>query len=285
MAEIKITGIMRAGAYSPNHIGNDAAIFNVVTEHLRKRGCEVLIFNEEQFIAGKAAGNEAVVVNMCREWASIERLQRLEDEGSIVLNSGYGIENCIRRRMARILPGSGVPYPESFLVNTDEAIRQRLDASGFGPCWIKRADSHTRHKEDISYARHSEEAQELLQEYFMRGIKQAVVSRHVTGALVKFYGIVGSPFFYWFYPFGGAEGRRGLPHSMPENFDSTRLRSEVEHAADVLDVKIYGGDCIVDAEGNFTIVDFKDWPSFAPCRAQAAPHIARFIINTVKNRK
>ena len=33
MAEITIAGIMRAGAYSPNHIGNDAAIFNVVAEH------------------------------------------------------------------------------------------------------------------------------------------------------------------------------------------------------------------------------------------------------------
>ena len=32
MAEIKIAGIMRAGAYSPNHIGNDAAIFNLTTD-------------------------------------------------------------------------------------------------------------------------------------------------------------------------------------------------------------------------------------------------------------
>jgi hypothetical protein len=30
---------MRAGAYSPNHIGNDAAIFNAAAEQLRKRGC------------------------------------------------------------------------------------------------------------------------------------------------------------------------------------------------------------------------------------------------------
>lgn len=28
MSEVKIAGVMRAGAYSPNHIGNDAAIFN-----------------------------------------------------------------------------------------------------------------------------------------------------------------------------------------------------------------------------------------------------------------
>ncbi len=32
MADIKIAGVMRAGAYSPNHIGNDAAIFNAAAE-------------------------------------------------------------------------------------------------------------------------------------------------------------------------------------------------------------------------------------------------------------
>ena len=35
MADIQIAGIMRAGAYSPNHIGNDAAIFNAAAEQLR----------------------------------------------------------------------------------------------------------------------------------------------------------------------------------------------------------------------------------------------------------
>ena len=48
MAEINIAGIMRAGAYSPNHIGNDTAIFNAVAEQLRKRGCIVNTYSEEQ---------------------------------------------------------------------------------------------------------------------------------------------------------------------------------------------------------------------------------------------
>ena len=49
MADIQIAGIMRAGAYSPNHIGNDAAIFNAAAEQLRKRGCHVNVYSEEQF--------------------------------------------------------------------------------------------------------------------------------------------------------------------------------------------------------------------------------------------
>ena len=48
MAEIEIAGIMRAGAYSPNHIGNDAAIFNATAEQLRKRGYVVNIYSDER---------------------------------------------------------------------------------------------------------------------------------------------------------------------------------------------------------------------------------------------
>ena len=91
MSDIVIAGIMRAGAYSPNHIGNDAAIFNATAEQLRKRGCEVNVYSEEQFIAGKVS--ERIILNMCREQRSIQLLQRKEDEGCLVINSGYGIEN------------------------------------------------------------------------------------------------------------------------------------------------------------------------------------------------
>ena len=124
MSDIVIAGIMRAGAYSPNHIGNDAAIFNATAEQLRKRGCEVNVYSEEQFIAGKVS--ERIILNMCREQRSIQLLQRKEDEGCLVINSGYGIENCTRERMTRILLGSNIPYPESLIVNTNEAVKPAL---------------------------------------------------------------------------------------------------------------------------------------------------------------
>ena len=147
MAEITIAGIMRAGAYSPNHIGNDAAIFNAVADNLRKRGCIVNIYSEEQFLNGNV--EEQIIVNMCREIKSIHKLQKLEDEGRIIINSGYGIENCTRERMTRILVGSGIPYPESLIVNTNECVLEALRSSGFEQCWIKRGDFHAMHKEDV----------------------------------------------------------------------------------------------------------------------------------------
>lgn len=287
MAEITIAGIMRAGAYSPNHIGNDAAIFNVVAENLRKRGCIVNVYSEEQLIAGNVTEN--VIVNMCREQKSIALLQKMEDEGKIVINSGYGIENCTRERMTRILIGSNIPYPESLMVNTNEGIKDALVKAGFSQCWIKRGDFHAMHKEDVSYVRHPEEAQEVLQEYFLRGISRAVINKHLVGDLVKFYGVQGTPFFFWFYPFDLGHSKYGHEEingkSQGIDFDVEKMREICQKASEMLDVKIYGGDCIVSPEGDIRIIDFNDWPSFAPCRVDAAPHIAKCILNTIKERK
>lgn len=287
MAEITIAGIMRAGAYSPNHIGNDAAIFNAAADHLRKRGCIVNIYSEEQVIADEVT--EPVIVNMCREMKSIHKLQELEQKGALVINSGFGIENCTRERMTRILVGSNIPYPESLIVNTDEGVTATLKKAGFTQCWIKRGDFHAMHKEDVSYVRHPEEAQEVLQEYFLRGIKRAVINRHLVGDLIKFYGVQGTPFFFWFYPFDlghskyGHEAINGKSQGL--EFDKEKLRAICQNASEVLDVKVYGGDCIISPEGDIRIIDFNDWPSFAPCRQEAAPHIAKCILNEIKKRK
>lgn len=284
MAEIKIAGVMRAGAYSPNHIGNDAAIFNAAVEHLRKRGCEVNVYNEERFQTEDI--EEPIVLNMCREQKSIEKLQTLEEEGRLVINSGFGIENCTRERMTRILLGHKVPYPDSLIVNTNENVIKDLNDAGFSSCWIKRGDFHAMHKEDVSYCRHPEEAQEVLHEYFYRGIKRAVINRHLVGDLIKFYGISGQPYFYWFYPFDEGHSKYGHEavngKSKGLKFDIDGLKNMCQRASDILDVKIYGGDCIVDPDGTVRIIDFNDWPSFAPCRQEAAPYIAKCVLANIK---
>ncbi len=285
MAEITIAGIMRAGAYSPNHIGNDTAIFNGTAEELRKRGCLVNVYSEEQF--NKNGVDEPIIMAMCREQESISRLQQLEDQGRLVINSGYGIENCTRERMTRILLGNGIPYPDSLIVNTNENIKPMLHEAGFTSCWIKRGDFHAMHKEDVSYVRHADEAQEVLQEYFYRGINRAVINVHLVGDLIKFYGIRDTDYFYWFYPLDaghskyGWEAVNGVSRGLP--FDLSHLKEICNRAAEELNVVVYGGDCIVDEDGTVRIIDFNDWPSFAPCRNEAAPHIAKAIIAAIKN--
>lgn len=286
MSEIKIAGVMRAGAYSPNHVGNDAAIFNAAAGQLRRRGFEVNIYSEEQFQTFDI--KEPVILNMCRERASIARLQSMENDGRVVVNSGFGIENCTRERMTRILLGHGIPYPDSLTVNTNENVLDQLERSGYEGFWIKRGDFHAMHKEDVSFCRHAQEAQEVLQEYFYRGIPRAVINRHLPGDLIKFYGVAGQPFFYWFYPFDTGHSKYGLEaingHSQGLPFDLKKLKDICQQAAEVLDVVVYGGDCIVGADGSIQIIDFNDWPSFAPCRSKAAPAIAKAVIASINAR-
>lgn len=279
MAEIKIAGVMRAGAFSPNHIGNDTAIFNLTADALRKRGCRVNVYSEEEFRNHEI--DEPVVMAMCREPESVAKLKRLEDGGHLAINSGYGIENCTREIMTRLLLGNGIPYPDSLIVNTNESVRDEMEEKGFSSVWIKRGDIQTIHREDVSFCRHPEEAQEVLHEYFYRGIKRAVINRHLTGDLIKFYGIAGTDFFYAFYPLEAVhEKYNDLKEQQQTRFypvDKEVLRATCERAAGILDVKIYGGDCIVAPDGTFQIIDFNDWPSFAPCRDTAAVKIAKAI--------
>ena len=278
---------MRAGAYSPNHIGNDAAIFNAVADQLRRRGCEVELMSEEQFLTHTPSQN--FIMDMCREKESVLKLQQLEEEGRLVINSGFGIENCTRERMTRILIGNNIPTADSLIVNTNEKVIDDLKNQGITSCWIKRGEYHSMHKEDVSYCRHPEEAQEVLHEFFYRGIKRAVINRHLQGDLVKFYGVVGQPFFFWFYPFDEHHSKYGYEEINGESqhlpFDEKALMDMCNRTAEIFDIKIYGGDCIVDKDGTVRIIDFNDWPSFAPCRKEAAPYIAKCIFSAIKDWK
>lgn len=276
---------MRAGIYSPNHIGNDTAIFNAVADQLRRRGCEVEVFSEDQFL--NSTPTQPYIMNMCRGPESIIKLQQLEEEGRLVVNSGFGIENCTRERMTRILMGHNIPYPDSLIVNTNEKVMADLDAKGITACWIKRGEGHSMHKEDVSYCRHTEEAQEVVHEFFYRGIKRAVINRHLQGDLVKFYGVVGQPFFTWYYSYqqhGSTNNNDASAEGKKMNFDVEYLKDICLRTADILDIKIYGGDCVVEADGSIKIIDFNDWPSFAPCRKEASIHIAKAILALINDK-
>jgi hypothetical protein len=275
----KIAGVKRGNRYSPNHIGNDAAIFNLTLQHLKEKDCEFAEYSEDEF--QQAPIDADLIFNMARDTQSIRKLQKLEDEGKCVVNSGYGIENCTREKMTRLLLANHIPHPESIIVSTSEPLP--LIQSLGSHCWIKRGDFHAIHREDVTYARMGEEAETIIREYALRGIPSAVINEHLEGDLVKFYGVEGTDFFYWFYPDElnhskfGLEAINGKAKGIP--FDLKRLKENCSRAAQVLNIRIYGGDCVVDKNGTVRIIDFNDWPSFAPCRNDAAPYIAECIYN------
>lgn len=267
MSEVSIAAILRGVAFSPNNVGSDSAILNAVAAGLRRRGFPVNIYSEEQFIA-HGIGPEPIVITMARDSRSLSRLHQLESEGRKVINSGYGILHCTRGNMLRIFDREGIPHPTTVLTSTDVDIRPQLNAMGFGRCWVKRADCQTIHKEDVACARHIQEAQELLNEFFIRGIQQAVIVKNAEGTHLKFYGVADTDFFHCFFTHD---------HQVP-TFDTGAFRAVCSSAATALGVQIYGGDAMVDpTTGEFTIVSFDDWPGFAPCRDTAAKAIIKLV--------
>lgn len=275
---LKIAGIRRGSQYSPNHVGNDAAIFNLTVEHLKRKGCLVKEYTEQEFL--KSDIKEGIIFDMVRDKDAIRKLKQEEEGGKLVVNSGYGIDNCTREKMTRLLVTNGIPYPKSLIVKTCDPLPVSIEflAKRY---WIKRGDFHAIHREDVTYTRNVEEAENVLNEYALRGIETAVLNEHLVGDLVKFYGVAGSDFFYWFYPNDlnhskfGWEKINGQAIGIP--FDLEYLKSICDEAAKVLGIYIYGGDCVVEANGDIKIIDFNDWPSFAPCRSEAASYIAQCI--------
>ena len=280
MTKPTITGIRRSSVFSPNHIGNDAAIFNGVADYIGEQGYPVTIRDERDLFS--LSENPQRVFSMMREPDAIQRIQQWEQEGCRCVNPASGIENCGRENMTRLLLGRNIPCPDSVIVHTNEQVKPLLEQRGFSSCWIKRSDYHALHREDVTYARNPEEVQYLLSEYALRGINKVVINTHLEGDLIKFYGIEDSSFFFWFYPYEkrhskfGWEKINGKVKEIP--FDYEKLRSICHQSAEVLNLIIYGGDCIVSPDGTIHIIDFNDWPSFAPCRNEAIPHIGEAII-------
>lgn len=276
--KIRVAGVSRGNEFSPNHVGNDAAIFRLTAEALEKMGCEIELFPEKEFVAQQIQSD--FIFDMARDRATVSRLKELENAGALVVNSGYGIDNCVRKAMTELLIDGGIPHPKSFIISTDD----RFTPDVF-PCWIKRGDSHAMVKEDVVYVECREEAEVVMADFRKRHIPYAVVNEHLVGDLVKFYGVHGTDFFYSFYPTEQSHSKFGLEAINGETrgfpFDVKLLQQYGNRAAEVLNVPIYGGDCVVSSAGVIQIIDFNDWPSFARCRDEAAPKIAECIYNRI----
>ena len=50
MNSLKLLGVHRNRKFSPNHIGNDEAIFSLTAQALQNLDCEVKIISEEEFL-------------------------------------------------------------------------------------------------------------------------------------------------------------------------------------------------------------------------------------------
>jgi glutathione synthase/RimK-type ligase-like ATP-grasp enzyme len=261
----QLTGIRRKTSFSPNHIETDLAILRLTADEIEKRGFSVSLI-EESDLDGMSI-ESPVIFNMCQGPAAIRQLQRIEEEGKLIINSPRSILNCYRYNMIRLLPQAGVKFPASFLVSTnDPKIPDEVDA--FPGTWVKRGDVHAVAKGDVILAYTREEIMAILHHQQKRGIEQAVLQEHIEGDVIKFYAVLNNTFFEWYY-----HNKYGIN---PVNVDELRRLADL--SAQTMELDVYGGDAIAGPNGQLTIIDINDWPSFAAFRERASKHIAEAII-------
>lgn len=266
-------GIYRELAHSPGRIDDDSAIMKSVGDALAARGFNVeLVTADTEFHTGGAN-----IFVMCERGPVLDRLKTAEKAGSIVVNSPDAIRNTYRHRMVELFAQTHVPAPASQIVASD--AKKPRPAAGV---WVKRYDFHATQTSDVIYVASEEGWHEALHRFAKRGIPFVVAQEHVAGDLVKFYGVrsdtteIDAYWFEWFY-----HRDKGM---LGHRFEVLRLRRAAFSAAAALGLEIFGGDAIIQANGEPMIVDINAWPSFARYRDQAARAIADHLTERFQRR-
>lgn len=274
----KCWGIYRESAHSPGRIDDDAAILDRVGENLRIRGFDVeLLTTEAADRAFERPGGN--IFAMCERSEILDRLKAAARGGAIVVNSPDAICNTYRHRMIERFVQHHIAAPASHVVATDAS---KLPPA-FSGVWIKRYDFHATQPDDVMYTASEEGWRKALSRFAERGFPFVVVQENVPGDLVKFYavrpGAAGPPdatWFKWFY-----HRDKGM---MGHTFEVSRLRDAALGAAAALGLEIFGGDAIIQADGEPVIIDLNAWPSYARYRDQAAQAIADLLIDRFQRR-
>lgn len=274
-----VVGIRRAQRFSPNSVERDAAICQAVADCLGRQGYDVSLHAEEAFTPSLAQG-AAAVFSMARGTETVAALERLSTP---VVNPVAGLRNARRGDMTRIFAEAGIPMPRCWMVRTDGTLP---DADC--PCWLKRTDECAQASGDVAYAHGRDELAAAMRRFADRGLREAVVCEHLPGDLVKFYGVKGTGFFEYYYPTAGdGFSKFGLErHNGAARFyafDAAALAATADRAASLLNLPVYGGDCIVGADGEVRLIDFNDWPSFSRCCDRAAEAITSVIVKAIES--
>ena len=258
--------IQRAVEFSPNSVDKDLAILEAVAKQLREQGHDVTMVPEDTQQGQSLCvqkDSPLCILSMARLPETLQWLKTLKDVR--IINRPEGVENCSRSRLQEIMERLSIPLPP------------REGQDGY---WLKRGDAAAQSQEDVVYAADRQALETAIETFKQRGITDYVVSAHVKGDLVKFYAVKGG-FFRYYYPTDDGltkfddERHNGPAHHYP--FDSSAMQHDAARLAEAVGVEVYGGDCIVRADGSYCFIDFNDWPSFSRCREEAAEAIARLV--------
>ncbi len=214
---------------------------------------------------------------MCERGPILDRLAAMEKAGSIVVNSPAAIRNTYRHRMVELFARHHVPAPVSWIVATDANKPRPADCA-----WVKRYDFHATQTDDVLYAASEAGWREALRRFAeprhsvrcrpgaCAGRPRQILRRG------KWPRLMDANWFQWFYH----RDKGMLGHS----FESARLREAAFDAAAALGLEIFGGDAIIQANGEPMIIDLNAWPSYALYRDRAAQAIADHLTERFQRR-
>lgn len=258
-------GVRRERVFSPGRFfDDDGAILDAVAHCLRQRGNDVVLCSADAEEWPEPAPG-TVVFAMCQGGRALARLQQWQARGVRIINHPEGILNCQRHRTVAAFARAGIPFPDTVLLGVGDAhvLPDWITRDG---AWLKRGDVHATEPDDVIHVDSLAAAATGLERMRARGIKQAVIQRHVDGTVLKFYA-VRERFFFCVPPKDAA-----VPPGVLR-----RIAALGERAARILEVEIYGGDCVFGVNGEIRLIDLNDWPSYASCRVEAAKHIAAHL--------
>ena len=262
----RFLGITREPVFSPGRVADDSAILHLVADELRHQGHTVAVVGGADEHWPEPAA-DTIVFAMCQGSRALDRMQRWEACGVRIVNRPEGIRNCQRHRTVPALVRAGTAFPQSLLLET-AAVPALPDWVAESGAWVKRGDVHATESDDVVFADSIDKVRGALQRFRERRVERAVVQRHVAGTVLKFYAVRGR-FFHCVRP---REGDAPTPDTV------RRIDALGQNAAQVLNLEVYGGDCVHSANGALTLIDLNDWPSYAPCRSEAARAIAGYLL-------
>lgn len=284
---MRLIGLYREVECSPGrHRSNDAHLLELVGRALEARGFRVDLMTLAE--AASSRRSAAMVFSMCQGRRALDLLTRWELDGTRLINSPRAALNTYRDRLPAILQAADLRFPPTTIVTTARADDPAIGVNG--GLWLKRGDVHASVSADVQWADTADRLRAGLREFAARGITHAALQAHHCGYEIKFYGIAGGAFFFWFYPERrpAADLRRGdnaedgrRPGNGRPPVDVGALRRLGEQAAAAAGLEVFGGDVIVEPSGELTLIDLNDWPSFAPCRDRASDAIAEYLMRRV----
>ena len=259
---MKIIAITRAPQFSPNSLESGHAIMQVVADRLIGQGHEVAMVSETEIIQ-KDVPRTDCILSMGRLPETQAWLRR---QTCRVINTPESVAACSRSSLERIMLRHHLPFPPKW---------------GDKGYWLKRDDAPAQQPDDVLFCKDEHAVVDAIRQFRRRGISDYVLSAHVEGDLVKFYGVRGTGFFRYYYPSDDGQTKFGLERFNGKahhyRFSPHSLQQDAEWLAALVGLDVYGGDCIVRADGTYCLIDFNDWPSFCRCRHEAADAIAKLI--------